>query len=132
MIIFDKSVIIIDKDRILEGEVKTFHVDTVQKLIKDNFNSNYNVKLEMQKYNIYYPELITDKFEIVILLNNILYSTMFIPCNYNEYQLQIIIDVNELIEEFRNTGIKYGLVFYYSHNSYKNIGEFLNIKRLKR
>ena len=133
MLLLDKSITFIDNNRILDEKVETYHVDAAQKLIKEYFNSNYNVKWEMQKYNIYYPELIADKFNIIVVLNNILFSTMYIPSNYNDFQLQQIMEINELVKEFRNNGIKYGLVPWFNHSSYYDIDEFLrSSKKLKR
>ena len=131
--LFDKSVTIIDSNKIIDKKVETFHVDTMQELIKEYFDSNYNVKLEMQKYNTYYPELLVDRFNIIILLNNVFYSTMYITSNYNSFQLQQICDINELLKECRNNEIKYGLDAWFSHSSYYDVDEFLsNNKKLKR
>lgn len=126
MFLLDKSVIIIDKNRILDKKVKEFHVDTTQELVSEFFNNNYNVRGEMQKYNTFYAELIAEEFNVVVILNNVLFSSMYIPSNYNEYQLEQIKEINNIINQFRSNGIKYGLVPRFNHSYYYDVDEFLN------
>ncbi len=131
--LFDKTIILIDKDRILSKKVDSFHMNGAMELINEYLDSNYNLEEDMKNYNVFFPEVITNKFGIVVILANKFFSAMYIPDNYNSYQLEQIISINNMIKEVRDLGIKYGLAPWYNHSFYYDIDEFLkynnNLKR---
>ena len=133
MLDYGKYFIIIDKDRVLIEEVEDYHINVAQVLINKYFDSNYNIREEMESSNVFYPNFLSEKFSIVVVITNQLFSAMYIPRYYNDFQLLQIKSINEMIKEYRNSGIKYGLVPHFDHSVYYDIDEFLEYsKYLKR
>ena len=125
----DKYIVVIDKNRLIYECVDNYHIDTMQKIVFNNYSTSYNVK---NIKNYFYPIIVSEDLNIVIILINGFLATMYIPLDYNTYQFNKIKDFVSVIESYNKSGINFGLLFNYDNKIYNSLGDIVINKRLKR
>ncbi len=129
---FNKKLIIITKDDVIVKNVEHFHNITADEFIKDYFDPCANILEDASSANIFYAELMADKYGIVVIITNNNFASMYIPSIYNDYQLEQIKSFNDMVNDFKVDNITYSAVPKYKHNVYYDINEFLKYNTNKK
>ena len=128
----DKKLFIITKDDVIVKNVERFHNITADEFIKDYFDSCANILEDASNANIFYAELMADKYGIVVIITNNNFASMYIPSIYNDYQLEQIKSFNDMVKDFNVDNVKFSLVPKYKHNVYYDVDEFLKYNDNKK
>ena len=129
----NKKLIVITKDNVIVEKVENYHSRVAKRVIREYFQVDDDIVEAANKEGIEYAELMADTFGVVVLIVVENTAAMYIPENFNEYQLEQIKGFGDMAKDLRKDGIPYSIVPKYKHNIYYDLDELFKFNNgLKR
>jgi len=124
----ETKVVFIDKNKTYSELVTTYHINAAQKIIDMYYDSKINLGTDAQINELFYPYIIVNKLDVIVILQNNRVLTVYIPDEINESQLTKLMEINNYIKnENRKRSIKDKIITipHFKRESYYSLDELL-------